>query len=422
VYYAAWKKHCPLGSRRVLLPLIFFIDKTFFDKKGKLNSEPITFTLGILKRLIRNNNPNAWRAIGLIADAFMSTYHEALDKAKDYHHMLSLIFAELREMQLSDGFSWKIDYNGTHEVIFVPVIHLIITDTKAADDMVGKIQFRGTTIDQLPKHMCRFCDTPGDLIDDTVHRYNLTSSLDIKTLYETRPTEELTDICYRPLYNAFWDLQMSDPLGINGSMPPDALHVMLKGTHMYLRECFFDLLRLEGSTRRQQALEQTAHENAASAPPQPRASKQKKKQTRKRNHKKPRTKNTSARSTAGDNATVGRSVVVGALSEGQLGKYRIFTKKSKPPFEAIAWALAKQIKRQSDRDMPRTHFAQGVTQNFAKLNGSEETGVLLIILLSMCSSAGSTMFAAHTNVTTFMGVERYSKWIGTLERFLLLEQ
>jgi hypothetical protein len=32
------------------------------------------------------------------------------------------------------------------------------------------------------------------------------------------------------------------------------------------------------------------------------------------------------------------------------------------------------------------------------------------------------MFATHTNVTTFMGVERYSKWIGTLERFLQLEQ
>lgn len=397
-FYAAWKKHCPTGSGKVLLPLILFIDKSFLDKKGKLNSEPITFTLGIFKRDVRNNNPNAWRSIGHIADAFMSGYHEPIEKAKDYHQMMSFILSELKTMQSSGGVAWDLHYNGKNRVTFVPVVHMIITDTKAADDMVGKIQFRGTTADQMPARLCRFCDTPSSEIDQPQHQYILTQATDIQCLYVQRHYDALDSISYRPLRNAFWDLEFADPAGINGSIPPDTLHVIQKGIHMYLRECFFDMLRLDTDYRKVQKAVQRKKE-------QEQQSRARKRQNRSKD----------------DQSNV-PSVVVKKLTEEQMGKYRIFTKKSRPWFEAISRSISKQLKRQSDRDLPRTHFAQGVTQHFAKLSGTEETGVLLIILLTLCSTAGSDMFCSPRHDTTNMGTERYSNWIGTIERFLQLEQ
>jgi hypothetical protein len=76
--------------------------------------------------------------------------------------------------------------------------------------------------------------------------------------------------------------------------------------------------------------------------------------------------------------------------------------------------------------MPRTHFTQGISKNFSKLTGSEETGVLLIILITLCSSGGSTMFANAARVgsctRTYIGSLRLANWVGTIERFLQLEQ
>lgn len=405
VYYDAWKRICtPTEPNNVLLPLVFFIDKSFFDKKGKLNSEPVTFTLGIFKRHVRNNNTNAWRSIGCIPDAFMAGYHEPIDKASDYHYMLKHMFAELKLVQASCGISWDIKYNGTHRVEFKPVIHMIITDTKAADDMVGKIQFRGTSADRLPARLCRFCDIPSKEIDSPYFDYNLTSSSEIEALYAQEHHQQLRDISYRPIHNAFWELVLSDAHGINGCMPPDALHVLLKGTHIYTRECFFDILRLTAQERRDQESRQRNREKDTGA-----------NSTNRNAAKRKRARKVGNRNNPNDQQSAFTSVVVAQLTEEQLGHYRIFTKTSKPAFEAIALSISKQLKRQSDRDMPRVHFSQGITENFSKLSGTEETGVLLLILLSLASSAGSTMFTSSRQPSTYIGTEKYSLWIGTIE-------
>ena len=48
--------------------------------------------------------------------------------------------------------------------------------------------------------------------------------------------------------------------------------------------------------------------------------------------------------------------------------------------------------------------------------------MLLLILLCLCSTAGSTLFANEKYTKTYMGLFRFSNWIGTIERFLQLEQ
>ena len=394
VFYQAWEKFCgPPGSKKVLLPLIFFIDKTFIDKKGKLNSEPVTFTLGIFKRIIRNTLNDAWRSIGFIPDAFLSGYHDPDDKAKDYHFILDLIFSELRDLQQSGGIAWKLQYKGTiHDVVFIPTIHLIITDTKAADDLVGKFQFRGTSVDRLPSRLCRFCDIPSKDVDDPVITYNLTHANDIQSLHLSGQHEALRNISYRNLSNAFWNLTLSDPCGINGCIPPDLLHVHLKGMNPYLRDGFFATLRLDAAERLEQQQSQRERE------------------TRRR------------RGSNNDDHTQANSILVRTLADDKLGEFRVFGKQVKKAFEALAWAIANDLRRQSDRTLPRVFFTQGVTQHFAKLSGTEETGVLLLILLCLCSTAGTTIFANERRKQSYMGVPRFSNWIGTIERFLQFEQ
>jgi hypothetical protein len=390
VYRDAWEKLCPPGSNKVYLPLIFFIDKTFVDKKGKLNSEPVTFTLGIFKRNVRNNNDTAWRSLGMIPDAFLKKGdHESTEKTADYHHAISLIFSEYRSIQDSTGIEWDLEYNNTlHNVIFVPAIHLIITDTKAADDMAGKIQFRGTTEKNIPNRICRFCNKPGKQIDCPLRNYRLTSSRDIETLYTNGNFDTIKKICYRPIQNAFWNLRIADPQGINGCMPPDTLHVHLKGLDPYLREGFYGLQRPRAPERTLIIKQQIHFRRHGCLPGNE------------------------------ENAPL----AIQPLAEDKEGN-SLFTKTSNPPFEAIAFAISKQLKHQSDRTLPRTHFTQGITENFAKLTGSEETGILLLILLALCTTAADTMFTEDKgNMPTFIGIFRLSQWVGTLERFLQLEQ
>ena len=50
---------------KLLCPIIFFIDGVSIDQYGRKSLEPVSFTLGIFKRQIRNL-PLAWRVLGYI--------------------------------------------------------------------------------------------------------------------------------------------------------------------------------------------------------------------------------------------------------------------------------------------------------------------------------------------------------------------
>jgi hypothetical protein len=56
---------CQPGTIEVPLPIVPFIDKTHTDVRGTLCLEPVTMTLGIFKRAVRNQ-PEAWRDLGFV--------------------------------------------------------------------------------------------------------------------------------------------------------------------------------------------------------------------------------------------------------------------------------------------------------------------------------------------------------------------
>ena len=67
VFRLAHTVHVTAANRDLLVPIILFIDKTFVNQKGRLTLEPVSFTLGIFKKEVRNH-PFAWRPLGYIVN------------------------------------------------------------------------------------------------------------------------------------------------------------------------------------------------------------------------------------------------------------------------------------------------------------------------------------------------------------------
>ena len=92
-------------------------------------------------------------------------------------------------------------------------------------------------------------------------------------------------------------------------------------------------------------------------------------------------------------------------------------------FEERVKIIGKILQRQSNRDLPRTFFSQGVLPSKYKLKkdskkmaAHEHSGVLINCLMMLCST-GFTHFVLDKKMTYF----RQGSWIGLLEKILLLE-
>ena len=70
-----WQKHGDF-----VLALYLFIDKTFTDVYGRLNFEPVQFTLSMFNRKTRNRY-HAWRPMGYIND-LKGMHHEHVERNK----------------------------------------------------------------------------------------------------------------------------------------------------------------------------------------------------------------------------------------------------------------------------------------------------------------------------------------------------
>jgi hypothetical protein len=113
----AYNVLCTIPGLHVLCPLIFFIDKTHTDTFGNLCLDPVTFTLGIFKRHLRNQ-PKAWRTLGYITN---QSHHGTKGKAKavDLQAILKVIIEDIEGLNKNGGVRWKFPYMGKdYDVVF----------------------------------------------------------------------------------------------------------------------------------------------------------------------------------------------------------------------------------------------------------------------------------------------------------------
>ena len=233
----------------IVCPILMFIDGLTIDEYSNIQLEPVTFTLGIFKRAVRNLE-QAWRTLGYINnvneyDTYKVFENEdnseenesnnennnrnhnhnitSLDKIEDYHTILNQILSDLREIQDSGGLLWDLPYKGkTHRVRFKFPIQFIIGDCKGHNLLCGRYGSNNSN------SLCRDCDVL--LVnggDPSVQCKRITQEK-IETLIQENKEDDLHKLSFHNMKNnCFHTLCFSgDPYGVYGATLPELLHVL----------------------------------------------------------------------------------------------------------------------------------------------------------------------------------------------------
>ena len=218
-------------TKEILCPLILYLDALVVDAYGNLSLEPVTFTLGIFKRFLRHH-AKAWRTLGFIEDLdslFGSNHITPLQKANDYHAILSIILSDLKQIQKAGGIDWEFEIDGIKHKrrLKIPVM-FIIGDCKGHDVLCGR------EASHQAHHLCRDCNCTKESGDDPFVQCTFHKQSTIQNMSE----KECKDISFRKLTcNAFYDMCFgANPYGINIATPPEALHAILLGLCIRLVE------------------------------------------------------------------------------------------------------------------------------------------------------------------------------------------
>ena len=259
VFRKAHKVHVTVQWRDLLVPIILFINKTHVDEKGRLTLEPVSFTLGIFKKEVRNH-PFAWRPLGYATTPDTKT---PFQKLCDYHFVLQHIFASLLIAQKAEGIAWTLPYKGQnhHVVMKIPIL-CILGGTEGHDKLCGRYANR-----TLVKALCRYCDCTMEQTSDTKSieeaNYTITKAGFVARLIAAggeANLEKLKAISYHPLeLNAFTALTFCDPVrGINGATVAEVLHVVQHGLFLYAIESLLGQRRALKTKRRPKKSKVTA--------------------------------------------------------------------------------------------------------------------------------------------------------------------
>lgn len=244
VYREAHKVHVKIAGRDLLVPIILYIDKTHVDVQGRLCLEPVTFTLGIFKKEVRNY-PMAWRPLGFIVNQSNLCAVDGVGRAKDYHFVLSFILDSLQKAQQMDGIAWSFQYKqkAYNVVMKIPLL-FVIGDNEGHDKLCGKYLNRVAS-----KHLCRYCDVPKEKTGRAHAHFKYIKASQIAHLAANNEVKELQRMSYHCLHNAFTDLIFCDSkLGINGATLAELLHLVQHGLFLYFGAALFGEKAVKKST------------------------------------------------------------------------------------------------------------------------------------------------------------------------------
>lgn len=419
VYCDAWEKYCK-GEQDILAALILFIDKSHVDRKGKLTQEPVMVTTSLWNRQFRNL-PDAWLNLGSVPNLdHVAPRASATDKLCDYHYCLKIIMSELiafQRLSLEQGLNWEMMINGRMQkvVLRMPML-FIIGDTEGHDKLCGRKVDRSSG----KNRQCRMCDVKHEDCDKPNVKVNLTMKKDIRELRVKNNIAKLNDLAYKNVTDAFADVVFcDDERGMHGACLPDGLHSVKLGLLEKLIIRMFNLKRIrqEGPKKKSRALS-TANKTASNI------ANKKRRQTEDEQAVSQEHSSEDSSSVINEldsedegedfsddgemldeeviaDDDVDRDMMV--VEEGKLkankedktyhyysgedpndqSKRGIFDKQQCSMIDETCKQLHKQLRWQSQTDLPRTNFYTGLT-NLSKMTGDERTGVLLVMLLILC--------------------------------------
>jgi len=399
VFRQAYKAHIKDPQRDLLVPPIIFMDKTHCDTNGLLTIEPVSYTLAIFTKEARKN-PAFWRCLGYVYNSSRSIPSQTPEqKQTDYHHAIKHIIASLVKAQKEDGILWQIKYQGKlYEVCMKIPLLLVAGDTEGHDKLCGKFTSRIKV-----NYLCRVCACPLEETSDPDKVHPLTKASKIAQLVEKathtsshhagRYREELRRLSYYCLPNAWTDVVWCDPIrGINGSTPPELLHVIEQGLIPYSVEGILAVRRqLKSSAparKRQRTLSQ-----AATASTMDTATEDAGAVSADGADNAIATEDAGAVSADGVDNAIAQEEPDSMLSEFLAGQKEaacnqsvnsVFTDTEKSTLNKLAWIYGRRLVHQSCRDWQYAYFADGITNN-SKKKAHEQPCVVLLLLLIFCS-------------------------------------
>ena len=392
VYQKAYKKYIKDTNRELLCPIIFFIDKTHTDRNGRLCLEQIRFTLGIFNKETRNN-AKAWQTLGYINDQNQIPTALSTDKVKDYQEMIRIILATFRETQ-KKAVGWTFAFNNQMQLAFLrcPIL-FIIGDTDGHDKLCGRYGSRMNVA-----RLCRYCDCPFDETDNPTIKFAYTEQNKIKNLIRKQDVESLKKITMHCVKNAWHEVQWCDPKrGIHGGTCAEPMHCLQHGLFQYT------LNQLYGQRKeRKQKRAKPVHKNK----------KQKRIVMPVADLESDSDADSSEQDSDSEETETNEMFYQPEASENY-SRNKVFSQAYCKRFDACARKYGKYLSRQSDRDLPRTHFFSNYTTVSCK-NASEMTGILVVFLIMFSTKEGNV-------IDKELGGDRASAFMHVLELMLLLE-
>jgi hypothetical protein len=385
----AWERLCRGKPGRLLCEILLFVDKTHLDNKGKHTLEPIMFTLGIFNKEFRNK-PEAWRPLGYLPNLDHAAAHDTtLKKQMDYHYLCRILLSELVSYQELDGINWTFNFGKNSDcraILEIPVICLM-SDNEGHDKACARIVNRQAS---SSRGLCRYCNCPRHMIHDPMKGSKSSKTLcgPIRSLRnkipegDERAIEQLDKMDYKPFHDGFVTLHFSDPIrALHGCCPAELLHTFQMGIAERSIQSAFNIRRLKKGT----------------------------KDTKKGTNKLPRIEEyeiiddemsdlDNGENEASDDETFldisdsTTSVYESVIEEGSVldpaevkkkgSSLLVFNKKAKMRVDLLSRRLHRYLRWQSETNMPRTAFNQGIT-SLVKMQGAERTGVLIVLFLIM---------------------------------------
>jgi hypothetical protein len=358
VYKKACKIYLQSNSQDVLLPIIFFIDKTHTDTHGRLCLEQIRFTLGIFNRKTRNN-PLAWRTIGYIKDQAYIPTETTREKLNDYHQMIDHLLQDYKKCQ-NQKFKWQLQFPNENpiDVNFVLAVLYIIGDTDGHDKLAGRFTSRTNVA-----RVCRCCNIPFNETDNPEYEFCYVNHNPMFKQIRTETAIQLKEISHHKIKNAWKNINFCDTKrGLFGALCGDILHCIQHGLFMYAHQALFG-------------------------------------------HKE--VKQSSYNTETNDNEENETNTI-------EYSFRNVFSKKYTKRFEEICLQYGKSLSHQSDRSLPRTHINTNYTTTTRK-NANEMTGLLLVILIIFLTDEGVQ------KLDEAMSRYQAAKFIKVLELLILLD-
>lgn len=219
-----------------VIPIVLYIDKTYVKSKP---AEPISFTLGIFKRHVRND-PAAWRNMGMIPGKLgdLVPNKERYTQSKlaeirlnDWHAVCNFILSDFKRAQKQGGLHWQ--FNNERCKIHIPLM-FIIGDIEGHD----KVCSRKAGHTKMMKAVTHSCDVRREVCGDpqATCRYfekdEISSLQNIVQDASISPEEKNGAISrlnhfgfYSDVKNAFADLDFgSNRFGIHGACAICLMH------------------------------------------------------------------------------------------------------------------------------------------------------------------------------------------------------